>query len=99
MLKPPETLVSLKDASIARSGRWLVRNVTLDVRPGEIVTLVGPNGSGKSTTVKMALGVLKPNSGQVARRPGLRVGYVPQTVAIDWTLPLNVTRFMRLTSP
>lgn len=92
-------LVALDRAGAFADGRWLVRGVDLAVKPGEIVTLIGPNGSGKSTTARMALGLLKPSEGTSTRRPGLRVGYVPQKVAIDWTLPLNVTRFMHLTGP
>lgn len=98
MLKQPDPLVSLDNAGVRRAGRWLVRGVSLAIRPGEILTLIGPNGSGKSTTAKMALGVLKPDEGSATRRPGLNVGYVPQKIAIDWTLPLSVERFMRLTS-
>ncbi len=93
-----QSLVSLRDAGVRRAGRWLVRGVDLDVRAGEIVTLIGPNGSGKSTTVKMALGILAPDAGSAARQKDLVVGYVPQKVSIDWTLPLTVERFMRLTS-
>ena len=89
----------LDDAGVIRGGRWLVRGVSLDVAPGEIVTLIGPNGSGKTTTVRMALGILKPDEGAVTRPPGLKIGYVPQTFAIDWTLPLSVRRFMNLTGP
>jgi zinc transport system ATP-binding protein len=63
-----------------------------------MVTLIGPNGSGKSTTAKMALGVLKPDEGSAGRMKNLRVGYVPQRIAVDWTLPLSVERFLRLTS-
>jgi len=94
-----ETLVELLNAGIQRGGRWLVRGVDLTVRRGEIVTLIGPNGSGKSTTIKMALGVWKPDEGSVKTRPSLRVGYVPQKVAVDWTLPLSVERLMTLTGP
>ena len=94
-----QPLVSLTGAGVSRVGRWLVRDVSLSVRPGEIVTLIGPNGSGKSTSVKMALGILPPDEGGASRRKGLRVGYVPQKLAIDWTLPLTVSRFMRLTGP
>lgn len=96
-VQPEPHLVSLSNAGITRTGRWLVRGVNIDLSPGEIVTLIGPNGSGKSTTAKMALGVLKPDEGTARRRSGLVVGYVPQKVAVDWTLPLDVGRFMRLT--
>lgn len=91
-------LVQLDGAGVRRSGDWLVRGVDLTVSPGEIVTLIGPNGSGKSTTAKMTLGILKPTEGRSRRKSGLKVGYVPQKLAIDWTLPLTVRRFMRLTN-
>ncbi len=98
MLKAPEPLVSLENAGVERAGRWLVRGISFAIQPGEIVTLIGPNGSGKSTTAKMALGVIASDEGCTQRRPKLRVGYVPQKISIDWTLPLTVARFMRLTS-
>ena len=91
-------LVELDRAGVRRGGNWLVRGVDLSVSPGEIVTLIGPNGSGKSTTAKMTLGILKPSEGSSRRKTDLRVGYVPQKLAIDWTLPLTVRRFMRLTN-
>ena len=97
MLQTTHNLVSLDNAGIYRTGKWLVRGVTMTVEPGEIVTLIGPNGSGKSTTAKMALGVLDPDEGTAHQRPALRVGYVPQKLAVDWTLPLTVRRFLRLT--
>lgn len=97
MLQKTQSLISLNNAGINRSGKWLVRGVTMTVEPGEIVTLIGPNGSGKSTTAKMALGVHKPDEGTAIQRQGLKVGYVPQKLSIDWTLPLTVTRFMSLT--
>lgn len=90
-------LVSLSNAGVERSSKWLVRGVDFGVQPGEIVTLIGPNGSGKSTTAKMALGVLAPDEGTASRRPNLTIGYVPQKIAIDWTLPLTSQRFMHLT--
>lgn len=79
------------------TGRWLVEHVDLSVHRGEIVTLIGPNGSGKSTTAKVVTGVLKPDVGTVTRNEGLRIGYLPQKLNIDWTLPLSVERLMNLT--
>lgn len=96
--KASEMLVQLDGAGVRKGGDWLVRGVDLTVSPGEIVTLIGPNGSGKSTTAKMSLGILKPTEGASARRKGLVVGYVPQKLSIDWTLPLSVRRFLRLTN-
>ncbi|SCX01108.1 Zinc import ATP-binding protein ZnuC [Agrobacterium sp. DSM 25558] len=92
-----DNLVSLSNAGVQRNGRWLVRGVEFSVRRGEIVTLIGPNGSGKSTSAKMATGVLKPDEGSVSRISGLKVGYVPQKLSVDWTMPLTVRRLMTLT--
>ncbi|MBX5015077.1 ATP-binding cassette domain-containing protein [Rhizobium lentis] len=103
MLSPANTkgeqLVSLENVGVLRGGRWLVRGVEFSVSRGEIVTLIGPNGSGKSTSAKAAIGVLKPDEGRVERLSGLKVGYVPQKLSIDWTLPLTVRRLMTLTGP
>ena len=93
-----DILVGLDDLGVRRGGRWLVRGVTFDIRRGEIVTLIGPNGSGKSTTARAVVGVLRPDEGTVARAAGVSVGYVPQRLAIDRTLPLTVSRLMTLTA-
>ena len=97
MTKKSEILVSLKNAGVFVSGKWLVRGISFDVRRGEIVTLIGPNGSGKSTSAKMALGVIGTSEGTAQCKPKIRVSYVPQSLPIDWTMPLTVGRFMSLT--
>lgn len=91
-------LVRGEGMGIFRSGRWLIKDVDLRLRRGEIVTLIGPNGSGKSTTAKAILGLMKLDAGRLWRAPGIRIGYVPQRLVIDWTLPLSVRRLMSLTS-
>ena len=90
-------LIELTGAGLKKSDRWLVRDIDLAVRRGEIVTLIGPNGSGKSSTAKMALGIVQPTEGRACQAKDLKVGYVPQKVSIDWTLPLTVERLMNLT--
>ncbi len=94
---PAAPLLRLTKVGVERGGRWLVRGVDLEVARGEIVTLIGPNGSGKTTTVRAAIGAIRNDEGTVARAKGLRVGYVPQKLTVDWTLPLTVSRLMALT--
>ena len=91
------TLIELKNAGVKRAGKWLARGITFSLHEGEIVTLIGPNGAGKTTSAKMALGLLDLDEGAALQKPELRVGYVPQKVSIDWTLPLKVNRFLNLT--
>ena len=91
-------LVTLNNAGVCRSNRWLVRGISMTVEPGEIVTLIGPNGSGKSTTAKMALGVLKADEGVASQKTNLRASYVPQRLEVNWTLPITVGRFLELTN-
>lgn len=80
-----------------RFGRTpVLSDVSLSLDRGEIVTIVGPNGSGKSTLLRVLIGAQQPARGQIIRRPGLRIGYVPQKLHIDPTLPLTVTRFLGL---
>ena len=89
-------LVKLNEVGIKQNNKWLVKDVSLIVEKGKIVTLIGPNGSGKSTTAKIALGIYKKIEGQVEKYTN-NVGYVPQKISIDWTLPLRVNDFMLLT--
>ena len=95
---PAEPLVEARALGIRRDDRWLISGVDLSVRRGEIVTLIGPNGGGKTTTAKALLGLIHADVGEVRRLPGLKVGYVPQRFAVDWTLPLSVARLMTLTA-
>ena len=91
-------LVEMMNAGVRQDGTWLVHGVSFTINRKEIVTLIGPNGSGKTTTAKMILGVTPPTEGLVRSRAGLVTAYVPQKIAIDWTLPLKVEHFMQLTS-
>ncbi|MCE8521935.1 metal ABC transporter ATP-binding protein [Ruegeria pomeroyi] len=89
-------VIAAEGLSIRVDGRTVLADITVAVAPGEIVTIVGPNGSGKSTFLRALIGALPPVSGRVIRAPGLRIGYVPQKLAIDATLPITVSRFLSL---
>ncbi len=91
-----DTLIEARGLSVRLSGRLILDNVDLRVSRGEIVTLVGLNGSGKSTLVRIILGLMTPDSGNVVRAPGLRIGFSPQHIDRDPTLPITVARFLTL---
>jgi zinc transport system ATP-binding protein len=90
------TLITVDALSVRHGDRRILHDVSLTVSPGEILTIVGPNGSGKSTLMRVMIGALRPETGKIARRDGLRIGYVPQKLPIDGTLPLTVLRFLNL---
>ena len=90
------TLIRAEKLGVTYDRAPVLRDVNLAIERGEIVTIVGPNGSGKSTLVRALLGVLQPVTGRIERAAGLRIGYVPQRLAIDDTLPLTVSRFLSL---
>lgn len=91
-------LLKAEGLSLSRGDRTVLDNVGLTVGPGEIVTLIGPNGAGKTSLVKLCLGLIQPDAGRIERRPDLRIGYMPQRLAVDPTLPLRVDRFLSLWS-
>ncbi|KEY57956.1 zinc ABC transporter ATP-binding protein ZnuC [Serratia sp. DD3] len=90
------TLVTLKNISVAFGSRNVLSHISLNLQAGRILTLLGPNGAGKSTLVRVVLGLVPPTEGRIQCQPGLRIGYVPQKLHLDATLPLTVGRFMRL---
>jgi len=96
MTNKSDFLVKIENAGIFRSSKWLVRDVSLEVSQGQIVTLIGPNGSGKTTTAKIVLNILRPDEGFVISNTS-RVAYVPQKINVDWTMPLRVFDFMKIT--
>lgn len=90
------TLISVENLTIRYGAKTVLRGVDLTVKASEIVTIVGPNGSGKTSLLKAIIGATRPAAGKITRDHGLRIGYVPQRLYIDPTLPITVERFMRL---
>ena len=90
------SLIRTQGVGVSVGSRRILRDVDLSVRRREIVTVVGPNGSGKTTLLKVLIGAQPPSEGVVVREAGLKIGYVPQRLAIDQAMPLTVARWLGL---
>lgn len=91
-----EPLVTLENLSIRFGERLVVDRVNLKVHRGDIITIIGPNGAGKTTLIKAVLGIQKASGGRISLSKSLVIGYVPQHLTLEATLPLSVKRFMLL---
>lgn len=89
-------LVSIRGLCVHHGSHTALHNVDFAISSGEIVTVVGPNGSGKSTLIRAIIGAVAPSHGTVSRAKGLSIGYVPQSLQIEPTLPMSVRRFLSL---
>ncbi|HVE45905.1 MAG TPA: metal ABC transporter ATP-binding protein [Acidimicrobiales bacterium] len=85
-----DQLIRLDGVNCSYGGDRVLADVDLTITAGEFTGIVGPSGSGKTTLLRVLLGMVAPVSGTVQRRPGLRLGYVPQVEAVNWSFPVTV---------
>src|SRR5262245_61189929 len=83
-------MLTIENLSVSYGETLILRDLEMDVRPGEVVSLIGRNGVGKATLLKSIMGLLQPRGGKIAfegrditrNRPEARaragIGYVPQ---------------------
>jgi ATP-binding cassette, subfamily F, member 3 len=74
------SLVSVLNLSVVFAGRELFNNVNFSIEEGQRIGLVGPNGSGKTTILRLVIGDMQPDSGEVRIAKGIRLGYLPQDI-------------------
>ena len=79
-------IVTLRDIHKAFGSDVVLDGLHLQIHAGEKVGMVGANGSGKSTILKLILGEVAPDLGEVVKAKGLRMGYLPQEATFDGTL-------------
>ena len=89
-------LLAAENISVAFGGEVALADVSIRVRRADFITIVGPNGAGKTTLLKCLIGAHKPDSGKVRRAAGLRIGYAPQQLAADRTMPISAGSFISL---
>ena len=89
------TLIQLRFVEKFYGGRTVLRGLQMEVKPGARLGLVGGNGAGKSTLLRILAGVEEVDGGEVTRRRGASVAYLPQHVEGDGRTPLEVVRAAR----
>ncbi|MCF6304096.1 MAG: metal ABC transporter ATP-binding protein [Rhodobacteraceae bacterium] len=89
-------LLSVENLTIQKGKRTLLDRISFTLVPGEAVSLIGPNGAGKTTLIRALIGTLKPTSGRIIRKRGLKIGYTPQKLQLEQLMPMPVDRFLSL---
>ena len=83
-------LITCQSVSKSYASRTLFEDLYLSIHEGDKIGLIGLNGTGKSTLLKIIAGIDKPDSGIIAPKKGLSIGYVPQTCEFPDITPLEV---------
>lgn len=91
-------VVKLEDIGLTIGRQEIVKEINLELKKGQIITLIGPNGGGKTSIARILLGIIKPSQGMVLKEPKIKIGYMPQRISIDKTIPLSAKNFLELTT-
>lgn len=92
-------LVELRDVGFGYDRKPVLDGVTLSVRGGTFTGVVGPSGSGKTSLLKLLLGTVQPQRGEVSIKRGLTMAYVPQLETVNWNFPVTVTECVLMSRP
>ncbi|GAA3942501.1 zinc ABC transporter ATP-binding protein ZnuC [Litoribacillus peritrichatus] len=90
------SLLTVSGLTLKMQKRTILDQIEFTIQPGQIVTLIGPNGAGKSSLIRCILGLQKYQKGNVTIQPGARIGYMPQKMHVEQSLPITVDRFLSL---
>jgi len=91
-----KTLISAHNINLSHHGKSVLDNVSFELKQGEFITLIGPNGAGKSSLIKVLLGLIKADSGNIKRSNNIKLGYTPQTFTPNPFIPISVISFLNL---
>lgn len=93
------TLIKAHGITHHFKGRRVLDDVSLTLNADDFITIIGPNGAGKSTLLKTLMGLIDPDKGYIERKSNLRLGYIPQKLSIEPSLPISVERLIKLNQP
>ena len=91
-----ETLIQAIGLYVNRHSKDILKDVSLEVKNNDFITIVGPNGAGKSVLLECLMGTFIPNSGSIKRKKNISMGYIPQNFNLEKSMPISVKRFLNL---
>lgn len=89
-------LISLENINLNFADQNILKNINLEIKKDDFITIIGPNGAGKSSLIKIIIGSVKNDYGKIVRNKNLKIGYVPQKIDINQTIPINAKYFLQL---
>ena len=91
-----DSLIAAEEISVFRGQKTILNKVSLVVGKRDFITVIGPNGAGKSMLLKCLMGFYKPDKGEITRRKGMKIGYVPQSLIANHAMPITVRHFLTI---
>ncbi len=90
-----DSLITLRNVDLVIE-QSILSDISLDISRGQITTIIGPNGAGKSSLIKLIARLHKPSHGTIEFLSNIELGYVPQKLFINPSMPIKVSRFLSL---
>ena len=93
-MKSINALISAKNISVIKNQKSILKNIDIQINKNDFVSIIGPNGAGKTMLLKCLMGFYKPEFGEINKKEGLKIGYMPQSIKVINTIPINVKSFI-----
>lgn len=90
------TLIKAENVTVIRQRKHILKDVSISIGERDFITVIGPNGAGKSMLLKCLLGFYRADAGIIKRQKSLQVGYMPQRLSLNQSMPITAGRFLRL---
>ena len=93
-MKSTNALISAHNISVVKNKKVILKNIDIEINKNDFLTIIGPNGAGKTMLLKCLMEFYKPDSGEITKKPNLKIGYMPQSINIINTMPMSVRNFI-----
>ncbi len=94
-MREDSSILKVSGLNVKFDGHIILENVSFDVKRDDTLAIIGPNGAGKTVLFRAILGLI-PFEGTITWAPDVKIGYVPQRLAVEKDLPLTVREFLSL---